>query len=168
MASRTVAARTAGSGGSRVGAVGAPAATGVSAASRVGGAISKVSFAVLNYVTPAGEPRSSGVVCGTAGRRLYVATAPYSWKARHISDGDQVAVTLPPGRLVVPRRPPSRLPPSPATPRRSRPRLAPAFPRPGRRFRHHAQPRRSRGRRHVDPGGVGLSPHPSPALYLSL
>src|SRR5659263_156336 len=95
MASRTVAARTAGSGGSRVGAVGAPAATGVSAASRVWGAISKVSFAVLNYVTPAGEPRSSGVGCGTAGRRLYVATAPDSWKARHIAEGDQVAVTLP-------------------------------------------------------------------------
>jgi hypothetical protein len=89
---------------------------------RVWGAISKVSFAVLNYVTPAGEPRSSGVVCGTAGRRLYVATAPDSWKARHISDGDQVAVTLPIRRggllsLVAP----SRLPPSPATPRRSRP-----------------------------------------------
>ena len=62
---------------------------------RVWGAISNVSFAVLNYVTPAGEPRSSGVVCATAGRRLYVATAPDSWKARHISDGDQVAVTLP-------------------------------------------------------------------------
>ena len=44
---------------------------------RVWGAISKVSFAVLNHVTPAGEHRSSGV-CGTAGRRLYVATAPDS------------------------------------------------------------------------------------------
>ena len=31
---------------------------------RVWGAISKVSFAVLNYVTPAGEPRSSGVGWG--------------------------------------------------------------------------------------------------------
>jgi hypothetical protein len=36
---------------------------------RVWGAISKVSFAVLNYVTPAGEPRSSGVGVGWDGAR---------------------------------------------------------------------------------------------------
>lgn len=30
-----------------------------------------------------------------AGRRLYVVTAPDSWKARQICDGDEVAVTVP-------------------------------------------------------------------------
>src|SRR6266496_3255948 len=45
--------------------------------------VAKASFAVLSQVTPAGEPRSSGVVYKTIGRRLYVAVAPDSWKARH-------------------------------------------------------------------------------------
>src|SRR5512144_2098411 len=45
-------------------------------------AISKASFAVLGYVTPTGEPRSSGVVYKTLDRRLYVAVAPESWKAK--------------------------------------------------------------------------------------
>jgi hypothetical protein len=36
------------------------------------------SFAVLGYVTPQGEPRASGVVYETLGRRLYVAVAPDS------------------------------------------------------------------------------------------
>jgi hypothetical protein len=70
-------------------------AAGLITPDRVWGEISKASFAVISYVTPAGEPRSSGVVCGTVGRHLYVATAPDSWKARQISDGDQVAVTIP-------------------------------------------------------------------------
>jgi pyridoxamine 5'-phosphate oxidase-like protein len=58
-------------------------------------ALTKASFAVISYVTPRGNPRSSGVMCATMGRRLYVATAPDSWKARHIVDGGQVAVTVP-------------------------------------------------------------------------
>ena len=53
------------------------------------------SFAVLGHVTPAGEPRSSGVLYKTVGRRLYVAVAPDSWKARHIAAGGRVAVTVP-------------------------------------------------------------------------
>jgi hypothetical protein len=57
--------------------------------------VSRASFAVISYVTTAGEPRSSGVVYATAGRHLYVVTAPDSWKARHIHDGSQVAVTVP-------------------------------------------------------------------------
>jgi hypothetical protein len=57
--------------------------------------IAKVSFAVIGYVTPAGEPRSSGVVYKTIGRRLYVAVAPDSWKARHIAASRRVAVTVP-------------------------------------------------------------------------
>lgn len=55
----------------------------------------KASFAVVSYVTPAGKPRSSGVIYAAVGRRLYVVTAPDSWKARQISDGDEVAVTVP-------------------------------------------------------------------------
>lgn len=57
-------------------------------------AVGKASFAVLSYVTPAGEPRSSGVVYKAAGRRLVVAVAPDSWKARHIAADGRVAVTV--------------------------------------------------------------------------
>jgi hypothetical protein len=53
------------------------------------------SFAVLGYVTPGGEPRASGVVYKTLGRRLYVAVAPDSWKARHIAASGKVSVTVP-------------------------------------------------------------------------
>jgi hypothetical protein len=69
--------------------------------------IAKGSFAVLSHVTPTGEPRSSGVLYKTIGRRLYVVTAPDSWKARHVAAGGRVAVTVPVRRggllsLVVP------------------------------------------------------------------
>ncbi|TCN33399.1 pyridoxamine 5'-phosphate oxidase [Kribbella orskensis] len=57
--------------------------------------IAKRSFAVLSYVTPAGEPRSSGVVYTAARHRLYVAVAPESWKALHIPATGRVAVTIP-------------------------------------------------------------------------
>jgi hypothetical protein len=57
--------------------------------------IAKASFAVLSHVTPAGEPRSSGVVYRTLGRRLYVAVAPDSWKARHVALDGRVSVTVP-------------------------------------------------------------------------
>jgi hypothetical protein len=58
-------------------------------------ALSKASFAVVSHVSTAGEPRSSGVVYGTADRRLYVAVATEGLKARQIVTGDQVAVTVP-------------------------------------------------------------------------
>ncbi len=58
-------------------------------------ALAKASFAVVGYVTPAGEPRSSGVVYTTVGRRMYVAVAPDSWKAKHVAAGGRVAVTVP-------------------------------------------------------------------------
>src|SRR5262252_6042338 len=58
-------------------------------------ALARASFAVVSYVTPAGAPRSSGVVYKTVGRQLYVAVAPESWKARHIAASGQVAVTVP-------------------------------------------------------------------------
>ena len=44
-------------------------------------AVARESFAVLNHVTPSGDPRSSGVVYKTVGRRLAVAVAPGSWTA---------------------------------------------------------------------------------------
>jgi Pyridoxamine 5'-phosphate oxidase len=57
--------------------------------------LAKGPFAVLSYVTPAGEPRSSGVLYKTIGRRLYIAVAPDSWKARHVAASGRVAVTVP-------------------------------------------------------------------------
>ena len=57
--------------------------------------VAKRSFAVLAYVTPSGEPRSSGVVYKTIGQRLYVVAAPDSWKARHIASMGRVSVTVP-------------------------------------------------------------------------
>jgi hypothetical protein len=76
-------------------------------ASRVWHELAKASFAVVSYVTPAGEPRSSGVVYVTVERRLYVAVAVDSWKARHIAASGRVCVTVPVRRggvmsLVVP------------------------------------------------------------------
>ncbi len=58
-------------------------------------ALAKASFAVVSHVNAAGEPRSSGVVYGTADRRLYFAVAPDGWKARQITTGQEVAVTVP-------------------------------------------------------------------------
>ena len=65
--------------------------------------VAKASFAIVSYVTPAGEPRSSGIVYATEGRHLYLAVAPDGWKARQISGrpaggGDR---TGPAGRLAV-------------------------------------------------------------------
>ncbi|HEX9519359.1 MAG TPA: pyridoxamine 5'-phosphate oxidase family protein [Streptosporangiaceae bacterium] len=57
-------------------------------------AVARASFAVLSHVTPAGEPRSSGVVYKASGRRLFVAVAPGSWKAQHIAVDGRVAVTV--------------------------------------------------------------------------
>jgi len=64
-------------------------------AERVWNELEEASFAVISYVTPAGRPRASGVVCAAAGHHLYAVTAADSWKARQISDGDEVAVTVP-------------------------------------------------------------------------
>jgi hypothetical protein len=58
-------------------------------------AVEGSSFAVISHVTPAGEPRSSGVVYAVLDRRLYVAVGSNSWKARHIAASGQVAVTVP-------------------------------------------------------------------------
>ncbi|MFI5696450.1 pyridoxamine 5'-phosphate oxidase family protein [Kribbella sp. NPDC051586] len=57
--------------------------------------LTRASFAVLSYVSPNGQPRSSGVVYTAGHGRLYVAVAPTSWKALHIPATDQVAMTVP-------------------------------------------------------------------------
>ncbi len=56
--------------------------------------LDRASFAVIGYVTPAGEPRSSGVVYKTVGKRLYVVVAPESWKARHVATSTHVSMTV--------------------------------------------------------------------------
>jgi hypothetical protein len=61
---------------------------------RVWRAINKSSFAVISYVTPEGQPRSSGVVYKAVAGHLYVATAADSWKARHIAATGRVAATV--------------------------------------------------------------------------
>lgn len=58
-------------------------------------ALRKASFAVLGHTTPMGAPRSSGVVYGASGGRLYVAVAPDSWKVKHVAATGWVAVTVP-------------------------------------------------------------------------
>ena len=57
--------------------------------------LDSASFAIISYVTPAGEARSSGVVYKTVAKALYIAVAPDSWKARHIASGRHVSVTVP-------------------------------------------------------------------------
>ena len=57
--------------------------------------VETASFAVVGYITPAGDARSSGVVYKTVGKRLYFAVAPESWKARHIAASKRVSVTVP-------------------------------------------------------------------------
>jgi hypothetical protein len=53
------------------------------------------SFAVIGYATPAGDPRSSGVVYKMKGGRMYISVEPDGWKARHIAAAGRVAVTVP-------------------------------------------------------------------------
>jgi hypothetical protein len=64
-------------------------------AERIWNELEKASFAVISYVTPAGRPRASGVMYAAVDRHLYMVTAPDSWKARQISDGDEVSLTAP-------------------------------------------------------------------------
>jgi hypothetical protein len=69
----------------------APEPTGVA----VWRALNTASFAVVSYVTPTGQPRSSGVVYTMIGRRMFVVVGVDSWKARHIALSGRVAVTVP-------------------------------------------------------------------------
>src|SRR5437763_1598217 len=63
--------------------------------------IRKRSFAIVAHSTPRGDPRSSGVVYRTSGRRLYIAVEPDGWKARHIAASGRVSVTVPVHRAGV-------------------------------------------------------------------
>jgi hypothetical protein len=58
-------------------------------------AIEKASFAVIGYVTPSGEPRTSGVVYRVTDGRLYVVVDRDGWKAKHVARNGRVAVTVP-------------------------------------------------------------------------
>lgn len=57
--------------------------------------VTRRSFAVLSHVTPAGSPRSSGVVYSITGDRMWVVVAADGWKARHIGGEGRVSVTVP-------------------------------------------------------------------------
>jgi len=76
------------------GEVGAATTAAVPTTEQVWRAVARASFAVLSYVTPDGAPRSSGIVYAAAGRRLFVVVAPDGWKARHITTGARVSVTV--------------------------------------------------------------------------
>lgn len=56
--------------------------------------IEKRSFAVLSYVNPKGQARSSGIVYVPVDRVLYVRVATDSWKAKHISLNPHVALNV--------------------------------------------------------------------------
>lgn len=58
-------------------------------------AVARNSFAVLTHVTPAGAPRSSGVVYTVTDDRMFVVVANDSWKARHIAQDARIAITVP-------------------------------------------------------------------------
>ena len=63
--------------------------------------IERRSFAVLSYVTPSGEARSSGIVYVVNGRKLYIRVAADSWKAKHIRRNPNVALNV-----TIPKRVP--------------------------------------------------------------
>jgi hypothetical protein len=56
--------------------------------------VNRKTFAVISWVTPAGEPRSAGVVYRAEGRRVYVGIDADSWKDRHITASGRVSVTV--------------------------------------------------------------------------
>lgn len=57
--------------------------------------IARRMFTCLAFVSPLGGPRSAGVIYVVSRRRLYVATAVDSWKAKHIRANPHVALTIP-------------------------------------------------------------------------
>ncbi len=62
---------------------------------RVWRELTTASFAIVSHVTPTGNPRSSGIMYLVVDRHLLVVISPDSWKARQITNGDQLAVTVP-------------------------------------------------------------------------
>jgi hypothetical protein len=63
--------------------------------------IERRSFAVLSYVNPRGQARSSGIVYVPIDRVLYVRIAKTSWKAKHIGRNPHVALNV-----TIPKRVP--------------------------------------------------------------
>ena len=63
--------------------------------------IEKRSFAVLSYVNPKGQARSSGIVYVPIERVLYIRVAKDSWKAKHIRRNPHVALNV-----TIPKRVP--------------------------------------------------------------
>jgi hypothetical protein len=64
-------------------------------AEQIWAVVARATFAVISHVTPAGAPRSSGVMYTVTGDRMYVVVARDSWKARHIRDEGLLSVTVP-------------------------------------------------------------------------
>jgi len=56
--------------------------------------IEREMFAVLAWVTPRGEARSTGVVYVVQDRKIYVGTGATSWKAKQIAHNPRVALTV--------------------------------------------------------------------------
>ena len=61
--------------------------------------IEKRMFAVLGYVTPKGEARTTGIVYVTRRRKFYIGADSDSWKARHIQRNPNVSLTV-----TIPKR----------------------------------------------------------------
>ena len=61
--------------------------------------VEKNPFAVLAYVTPAGEARSAGIVYVIGDRTFFISTGDESWKAKHIRKNPNVSITV-----TIPKR----------------------------------------------------------------
>jgi hypothetical protein len=57
-------------------------------------ALERASFAVIAHNTPAGDPRSSGVLYRTEGHRLWFATDPRGWKTQFLTASPRISVTV--------------------------------------------------------------------------
>lgn len=56
--------------------------------------LEKHSFAVLGYVTPHGEARTTGIVNTVRERQIYITTSRNAWKARHVGSNPHVSLTV--------------------------------------------------------------------------
>jgi len=56
--------------------------------------VEKHSFAVLGYVTPLGEARTTGIVYAVRDRQNYITTSSNAWKARHVASNPHVSLTV--------------------------------------------------------------------------
>ncbi len=58
-------------------------------------------FAVLSWVTPAGEARSTGIVYLVKNRKLIIGAESTSWKVRHIRANPHVSMTMVSKRRII-------------------------------------------------------------------